>query len=70
MALKLVRERITLHRRDIAKLIEVAVEEDVPGDWGAIWRRFPRKASLATLEPIWLICRISMTKWLTCWKNM
>jgi len=59
MALKLVRERITLHRRYIAKLIEVAVEEDVPGDWGAIWRRFravveslPRKASLATLEPI------------------
>jgi replication initiation protein RepC len=59
MALKLVRERITLHRRDIAKLIEVAVEEDVPGAWGAIWKRFraiveslPRKASLAILEPI------------------
>jgi replication initiation protein RepC len=59
MALKLVRERITLHRRDIGKLIEVAVEEDVPGDWGAIWRRFrtiveslPRKASLGVLEPI------------------
>ena len=59
MALKLVRERITLHRRDIAKLIEVAVEEDVPGAWGAIWRRFraiveslPRKASLTVLEPI------------------
>ena len=59
MALKLVRERITLHRRDIAKLIEVAVEEDVSGPWGAIWRRFraiveslPRKASLAVLEPI------------------
>ncbi|PSH55272.1 plasmid replication protein RepC [Phyllobacterium sophorae] len=59
MALKLVRERITLHRRDIGKLIEVAVEEDVPGDWGTIWKRFraiveaiPRQAVLATLEPI------------------
>jgi len=58
-ALKLVRERITLHRRDIAKLIEVAVEEDIPGDWGTIWKRFraiveaiPRQAVLATLEPI------------------
>ena len=33
-ALRLMRERITLHRRDIQKLIEAAVEEDVPGDWG------------------------------------
>lgn len=59
MALRLVRERITLHRRDIAKLIEIAVTENVPGDWGSIWRRFralvdalPRKASLGVLEPI------------------
>jgi replication initiation protein RepC len=50
MALRLVRERITLHRRDIAKLIEVAVTEDVPGDWVSIWRRFrayPRRRSPA-----------------------
>jgi len=58
-ALKLMRERITLHRRDISKLIEAAVEEDVPGDWGVIWRRFravvdaiPRRAAIADLEPI------------------
>jgi replication initiation protein RepC len=58
-ALKLVRERITLHRRDIGKLIEVAVAEDVPGDWATIWKRFraiveaiPRLAVLATLELI------------------
>ena len=58
-ALKLVRERITLHRRDISKLIEAAVEEDVPGDWGSLWRRFraivdaiPRRAAVADLEPI------------------
>jgi replication initiation protein RepC len=58
-ALKLMRERITLHRRDISKLIEAAVEEDVPGDWGGLWRRFravvdaiPRRASAEDLEPI------------------
>ena len=58
-ALRLMRERITLHRRDIGKLIEVAVEEDVPGDWGGLWRRFravvdaiPRGAAVAELEPI------------------
>jgi replication initiation protein RepC len=58
-ALKLMRERITLHRRDISKLIEAAVEEDVPGDWSSLWRRFraivdaiPRRAAVADLEPI------------------
>ncbi|RWQ62030.1 plasmid replication protein RepC [Mesorhizobium sp.] len=58
-ALRLMRERITLHRRDIDKLIEAAVEEDVPGDWGSLWRRFRavveairRRACTAELEPI------------------
>lgn len=58
-ALRLMRERITLHRRDIQKLVEAAVEEDVPGDWGGLWRRFravveaiPRRANIAELEPI------------------
>ncbi|MET2831150.1 plasmid replication protein RepC [Mesorhizobium shangrilense] len=58
-ALKLMRERITLHRRDIHKLVEAAIEEAVPGDWGAIWRRFraivdaiPRRAELSELEGI------------------
>lgn len=58
-ALKLMRERITLHRRDIHKLIEAAIEEAVPGDWGGLWRRFreivvaiPRKAVLHELEAI------------------
>ncbi len=53
------RERITLHRRDIHKLIEAAVEEDVPGDWGGLWRRFraivdaiPRRAAIVELAPI------------------
>lgn len=58
-AQKLMRERITLHRRDISKLIEAAVEEDVPGDWGRLSRRFraivdaiPRRGAVADLEPI------------------
>jgi replication initiation protein RepC len=58
-ALKLMRERITLHRRDIHKLVEAAIEEAAPGDWGAIWRRFraivetiPRRAVLSELEGI------------------
>ncbi|RWK90487.1 MAG: replication initiation protein RepC [Mesorhizobium sp.] len=57
-ALRLMRERITLHRRDIQKLIEAAVEEDVPGDWGDLWRRFraivnaiPRRAAIVDLAP-------------------
>jgi replication initiation protein RepC len=57
-ALKLMRERITLQRRDIAKLIDAAIEEDAPGAWPALWRRFrfvvdqlPRKASVVELEP-------------------
>ncbi len=58
-ALRLMRERVTLYRRDIGKLIEAAVEEDVKGDWGGIWRRFravvdaiPRRAALTDLEAI------------------
>lgn len=58
-ALKLMRERITLHRRDIHKLVEAANEEGAPGDWGAVWRRFravveaiPRRAALPELEAI------------------
>jgi len=58
-AVRLMRERITLHRRDVQKLIEAAVEEDIPGDWSSLWRRFravveaiPRRAGLGELEPI------------------
>nr|WP_281722380.1 plasmid replication protein RepC [Nitrosomonas nitrosa] len=58
-ALRLMRERITLHRRDIHKLIEMAIEERMAGDWAGLWCRFrmivdaiPRRASLADLEAI------------------
>ncbi|RUX25369.1 replication initiation protein RepC [Mesorhizobium sp. M7A.F.Ca.US.011.01.1.1] len=58
-ALRLMRERITLHRRDIHKLVEAAIEEGVPGNWEAVWRRFraivdaiPRRAGLSELKAI------------------
>lgn len=58
-ALKRLRERITLLRRDIGKLIEVALEEAMPGDWGGLWRRYrtvveaiPRRAAIIDLAPI------------------
>ncbi|ARO33038.1 MULTISPECIES: plasmid replication protein RepC [unclassified Rhizobium] len=51
------RERITLCRRDIAKLIEAAVDEDVQGDWQGLYREFrdlveglPRSPTTAQLE--------------------
>ncbi|MBY5773867.1 replication initiation protein RepC [Rhizobium leguminosarum] len=51
------RERITLCRRDIAKLIEAAVEEELPGDWQGLYREFrdlieglPRSPTTAQLE--------------------
>ncbi|MCR8494130.1 MULTISPECIES: plasmid replication protein RepC [Brucella] len=57
--IKRTRERITLQRRDISKLIEVAVEEVAEGDWSGLWRRFraivdaiPRRASITELETI------------------
>src|SRR5208282_3593157 len=66
-ALKLVRERITLCRRDIAKMIATGVEESVPTrragqgptDWAEVHRlyrsileRLPRSATRQESEPI------------------
>ena len=66
-ALKLVRERITLCRRDIAKMITTGIEEGVPtrragqgpADWAEVHRlyrsileRLPRSAVREELEPI------------------
>lgn len=58
-AIRFMRERVTLYRRDIGKMIEVGAEEGASGDWGDLWRRFravveaiPRRASLSELEAI------------------
>ncbi len=57
--LRTMKERLTICRRDIAKLISAAVEEAVPGDWEcmsstfqAILQRIPSAASLENLAPI------------------
>jgi replication initiation protein RepC len=66
-ALRLARERITLCRRDIAKMLATGIEEGVPagraGEGPAGWaelhalyrmivERLPRRSTLAELEPI------------------
>jgi replication initiation protein RepC len=40
LKLQRLRERVTLCRRDIAKLIEAAIEEGARGDWEAIYQQF------------------------------
>lgn len=58
-AMALLREKITLARRDIAKMIETALEEGVPGDWEAchsdyqdLASRQSRKMARADLEAL------------------
>lgn len=57
--LRRLRERLTICRRDIAKLINVALEEGVDGNWDAIHQHYrslvttiPRVATAATVTPI------------------
>lgn len=57
-ALRSMREQVSLCRRDIAKLIEAAMEEALPGDWDGLFFRFreaverlPRVPDLADLAP-------------------
>jgi len=58
-ALAMLRERITLVRRDIAKMIATGVEQEVACDWASYHRTFrdlmarlPRIATCEILEPI------------------
>ena len=39
-AMALLREKITLTRRDIAKMIATGIEEGVPGDWEGFHLRY------------------------------
>jgi replication initiation protein RepC len=39
-AIALLRERITLARRDIVKMIATGMEEGIPGDWDGLHRRY------------------------------
>jgi len=58
-AYKVVKERLTICRRDIVKMIEAAIEEGVPGNWGSVHleyqtiiSRLPRTAPRQVLEAI------------------
>ncbi|EIM72753.1 replication initiation protein RepC [Nitratireductor aquibiodomus RA22] len=58
-AFRLAKERLTLLRRDVVKLIETGIEENVPGNWGrvqqsyqAIVGRLPRSAPRQLIEDI------------------
>ena len=58
-AYKAVRERLTLLRRDIVKMIDAGIEEGVPGNWGLMTRTYqeimsklPRTAPRQVLEDI------------------
>lgn len=57
--LRITRDRLTICRRDVAKLIAAAFAEGVPGDWGAILEmyrvlvgRIPRVVTVKNLSPI------------------
>ncbi|MGE0232683.1 MAG: plasmid replication protein RepC, partial [Flavobacteriaceae bacterium] len=58
-AFRVVRERLTLLRRDISKMIDAAIEEHVPGNWGRVIQNYrsiieslPRTASRQLLEDV------------------
>ncbi len=59
LVLRQLRERITICRRDIDKMIATGSYEGVPADWNAfraaykeLAGRIPRKAAMAVLEPL------------------
>ncbi|MBY5409692.1 replication initiation protein RepC [Rhizobium leguminosarum] len=56
---KRLRERLTLCRRDIAKLIEIALEEEIAGEWIEMQKHFnllsaslPRRPAAAEMESV------------------
>lgn len=58
-AFRVARERLTLLRRDIVKMIDAGIEEGVPGNWGRVLQtyqtvisRLPRTASRQLVEDI------------------
>lgn len=59
LVLRVTREKLTLCRRDVAKLVETAMEEGIPGDWMSVYAHFrglvaqiPRSPIASNIEPI------------------
>lgn len=58
-AYRVAKERLTLLRRDVVKLIDTGIEENVPGNWGRVLQtyqdiigRLPRSASRQIIDDI------------------
>lgn len=58
-ALRLAKERLTICRRDVVKMIEAGINEGVPGNWQGFLRRYeaivarlPRTAARLTIEAV------------------
>lgn len=58
-AIRFAKERLTICRRDIVKMIETGIEEGVPGNWGRVQLAYqgiiaplPRTASLEMLQKV------------------
>ncbi|PXW55115.1 replication initiation protein RepC [Chelatococcus asaccharovorans] len=58
-ALRVARERLTLLRRDIVKMIDAGIEENVPGNWGRVQQAYqeiilqlPRGASRPLVDDV------------------
>jgi replication initiation protein RepC len=58
-AYRVVKERLTICRRDIVKMIETGIEEGIPGHWGSVQQtyqgivgRLPRTAPRQVLEAV------------------
>ncbi|NKN38711.1 replication initiation protein RepC [Agrobacterium sp. a22-2] len=64
-AIRVLRGEITVHLRDISKVVATAMEESRPGDWvdfalrlAALSGRLPRRARLSDMEPLLADLRI------------
>lgn len=73
--LKIVKERISICRRDISKLISAAIEEGASGNWGLVESQFlaaspgfrGQKPPMS-LPDAWMNLPSSTRKSSTCWK--
>ena len=75
-AMALLREKITLTRRDIAKMIATGIEEGVPGDWegfhlryATLSGRYARNLLRSDLEALASELLLSRPKSVSCWKH-
>ena len=71
----LLREEISLHRRDIAKAFATAIDENLPGPWSDLAERFrqlgvmpPRSAGAELLEALACDLRALRLMWISAWQ--